>query len=274
MPKLKNNTVREPAFAGQFYASDPKTLRRIVESYVSAQEPRLNARAAVVPHAGYIYSGEVTGAVFSSVQLPGKFIVLGPNHSGLGAALALSPAEAWRTPLGLVLVDREMNRILLSECPHLREDPSAHLREHSIEVQIPFLQVLRPEFSFSAICVRTADYGDLEALGHAIARTIQMSGEPVMLVASSDMTHYETAETASRQDQLAIDRVLAVDARGLHEVVLQRAISMCGFAPAVSVLNACSELGASSGKLIRYTNSGYASGDFEHVVGYAGMVIL
>jgi len=273
MPNFMYSTVREPAVAGQFYASDPKTLRRVIESFIEKQEPKLEARAAVVPHAGYIYSGSVTGMVFSSVLLPKRVIFLGPNHSGMGAALALSPADAWRTPLGVVPVDREINRILLAECPELREDPLAHSREHSLEVQIPFFQVLQPDFSFSAICVRTTEYETLEALGHAMARTIQALGETVMLVASSDMTHYETAETASKQDQFAIDRVLAIDPRGLYKVVLEKDITMCGFAPTVSVLIACSDLGASAGRLIRYTNSGHASGDFDQVVAYAGMVI-
>jgi AmmeMemoRadiSam system protein B len=273
MPTFKYNAVREPAFAGQFYASDPKALRSVIESFIKKQEPKLEARAAVVPHAGYIYSGSVAGMVFSSVRLPGRIILLGPNHSGKGAALALSPADAWRTPLGIVPVDKEINQILLAECPELREDPSAHSKEHSLEVQIPFVQVLQPDFSFSAICVGTDEYKTLEALGHAMARTIRTLGEAVMLVASSDMTHYETAEAAARQDQFAISRVLAIDPRGLYDVVLQKKITMCGFAPTISVLIACSDLGASAGRLIRYTNSGYTSGDFDQVVAYAGMVI-
>jgi AmmeMemoRadiSam system protein B len=273
MPNPRSSKVREPAFAGQFYASDPKTLRSVIESFIKKQEPKLEARAAVVPHAGYIYSGSVAGMVFSSVRLPRRIVFLGPNHSGRGAALSLSPADAWRTPLGTVPVDLEINRILLEECPELREDASAHSREHSLEVQIPLLQVLQPDFSFSAICVGTAEYETLEALGHAMARAIRTLGETVLLVASSDMTHYETAETATRQDQFAINRVLAVDPRGLYDVVLEKKITMCGFAPTVSVLIACSDLGASAGKLIRYTNSGYASGDFDQVVAYAGMVI-
>jgi hypothetical protein len=274
MPIFRYDAVREPAFAGQFYPSDPKKLRSAIEPFITKQASKLEARAAVVPHAGYIYSGSVTGMVLSSLHLPKKIILLGPNHSGRGEALALAPGEAWRTPLGTVPVDKEMNRILLAECPELREDASAHLREHSLEVQLPFVQMLQPEFSFSAICVGTGEYENLGSLGHAMARAIRTLGEPVLLVASSDMTHYETAETAARQDQFAIDRVLAVDPRGLYKVVLEKEISMCGFAPTVSVLTACADLGASAGQLIRYTNSGHASGDFEQVVAYAGMVIL
>jgi AmmeMemoRadiSam system protein B len=273
MSTFRYKAVRDPAVAGQFYASDPRTLRSVIESFIEKQEPTLEARAAVVPHAGYVYSGSVSGIVFSSVRLPRRMILLGPNHSGRGVALALSPSEAWRTPLGIVPVDLEMNRILLSECSELQEDPLAHQREHSLEVQIPFLQVLRPDFSFSAICVGTAEYEALESLGHAMARAIRTLEEPVILVASSDMTHYETAEIAARQDQFAIERVLAVDPRGLYDVVTGKDITMCGFAPTVSVLVACSDSGSSAGTLVRYTNSGHASGDFDQVVAYAGMVI-
>ena len=149
----------------------------------------------------------------------------------------------------------------------------AHQSEHSLEVQIPFMQVLQPDFRFSAICVRSIDYTMLEALGHAMARVIQAQQEPVLLVASSDMTHYEAAEDAAKQDQFAINRILEIDPHGLYQIVMEKEISMCGFAPAAAVLTACRDLGASKGHLIRYTNSGVASGDFDHVVAYAGIAI-
>jgi hypothetical protein len=207
------------------------------------------------------------------VRLPKKFIILGPNHTGRGAALALAPAGSWRTPLGPVGIDADMNRDLLQTCPTLQEDSSAHRDEHCLEVQIPFLQVLQPDCRFSAVCVRTANYDDLETLGHAMATVIGSGQEPTLLVASSDMTHYEDARKAAKQDQLAIDRILAVDPAGLYRVVLENDITMCGFAPAVSVLVACRDLGATSGNLIQYTNSGETSGDYERVVAYAGIAI-
>lgn len=265
--------AREAVVAGQFYSGDPDELRRTIGSFIRKPESILEAKAVVVPHAGYLYSGSVAGEVFSAVLLPHRIILLGPNHSGRGAPLALSPADAWHMPLGTVWIDEEMNRSLMAECPELQEDASAHLREHSLEVQIPFIQVLQPDFRFSAICVRTIDYALLEALGHAMARAIRSLQESVLLVASSDMTHYETAEDATRQDQFAIDRVLAVDPKGLYAIVVEKDISMCGFAPTVAVLVACGDLGASAGRLIRYTNSGAASGDYDQVVAYAGIAI-
>jgi AmmeMemoRadiSam system protein B len=265
--------AREAVVAGQFYSSDPKELRRVIESFVQKPEGMLEAKAVLVPHAGYIYSGSVAGEVFSSIKLPHRVILLGPNHSGRGAALALSPAGAWHMPLGTVWIDEEMNQLLTKECPGLQEDSAAHRNEHSLEVQIPFIQVLQPDFRFSAICVKTIDYSMLETLGHAMARVIRSIQEPVLLVASSDMTHYEAAEDASRQDQFAIDRMLAIDPRGLYQIVMEKDISMCGFAPAVAVLVACSDLGASAGRLIRYTNSGATSGDYNRVVAYAGITL-
>lgn len=265
---------REAAVAGQFYSSNPEELRRMVKSYAREPESILEAKAVVVPHAGYMYSGSVAGEVFSAINLPHRMILLGPNHSGSGAALALSPAGEWYMPLGTAQIDANMNLRLMEECPELKEDSSAHQSEHSLEVQLPFLQVLQPDFRFSAICVRTIDYTMLENLGHAMARAIRSLQEPVLLVASSDMTHYESAEDASRQDRFAIDQILALDPKGLYQVVVEKNITMCGFAPATAVLIACRDLGASDGRLIRYTNSGAASGDLKHVVAYAGIAVI
>ncbi len=265
--------IREPAVAGQFYSADPACLRRSIESFVGKRESLEQARAVVAPHAGYMYSGAVAGAVFGSVMLPKRVIVLGPNHTGRGVPLALHPVGEWRTPLGLVTIDAEMSRRLLEECTELREDTRAHAREHSLEVQIPFLQALAPGFTFSAVCVGTADYSALESLGHAMARAAQSLAGPFLIVASSDMTHYEEAGIAREKDRLAIDRVTAVDPRGLYRVVIEKDISMCGFAPTVAALTACRDMGSRSGRLVRYSNSGDVSGDYDRVVGYAGIAV-
>ncbi len=264
---------REAVVAGQFYPSDPDDLRRVIASFCQKPETVQEAVAVIVPHAGYVYSGPVAGEVFSSIRLPKRIILLGPNHTGRGAGLALAPPGSWRTPLGSVSVDAEMNRELLAECTGLQEDSSAHTREHSLEVQIPFIRALQPDFRFSAICVGTDDYAALEALGHGMARAIKSLKESALLVASSDMTHYETAEHAARQDRFAIDHILKLDPQGLYQTVMDRDITMCGFAATVAVIVACLDLGASQGRLIRYTNSGEAGGDYRSVVGYAGLAI-
>jgi MEMO1 family protein len=263
--------IRESAVAGQFYSADPEILRKTVESYVRKSGSPLKAQAILVPHAGYIYSGAIAGAVYSAIELPRRFLMLGPNHTGWGSALALHPEGEWLTPLGTAIIDTQLNRLLIEECPRLKEDGLAHRQEHSLEVQVPFLQALVPDFEFSAICVGATDYATLDALGRALARAVRSLGEPVLLIASSDMTHFQPATIAARQDELAIGCMQAVDPEGLHKVVTEKEISMCGFAPAVAVLIACRDLGVSAGKLIRYANSGEVSGDSRRVVAYAGM---
>lgn len=265
---------REPAYAGQFYPGNPDSLRRTVRSFIQKPDTLLEAMAVVVPHAGYIYSGSVTGRVLSAVRLPPRIILLGPNHSGLGKALALSPDEAWNTPLGTISIDSELNRNLLDACPELTEDDAAHLREHSLEVQIPFIQMLRPDCTISAICIGTSDYATLESLGHAMAGVIRSMDERVLLLSSSDMTHYESADAAARKDKLAINRILEIDPPGLYRTVIEKEITMCGYGPTVSVLVACLDLGASGGRLIEYTNSGETSGDYHSVVAYGGIAIV
>lgn len=266
--------IRQPSVAGLFYPADPHELGRTVDAFFRRADSLLEARAIVVPHAGYVYSGSVTGKVMSAIRVPEEIVLLGPNHSGNGAALALAPEGAWRTPLGTVSVHQELNRQLLAECPELEEDAAAHRREHSLEVQIPFIQALQPAFRFSAICVGTARYSSLEALGHGMAKIIRSAKGPVLLVASSDMTHYEPADTAASQDRLAIDRILAVDPEGLFRVIMEKEISMCGFAPTVAVLVACRDLGSTAARLIDYSNSGAASGDYSRVVAYAGLAVM
>lgn len=268
------NKEREPVYAGQFYPGDPGSLRQTIQSFIHKPEKLVPAKAVVVPHAGYVYSGSVTGNVLSSVVLPHHIILLGPNHTGMGAPLALSPYMIWNTPLGKVATGEEFQGKLLKHCPEMKEDSDAHLREHSLEVQIPFIQMLQPDCSISAICVGTTDYSVLQSLGNALAEVVRSSEEPVMLLASSDMTHYESAETAARKDRMAIDRILAIDPYGLYRVIIENNISMCGFAPTVSVLSACLDLGADNGQLIAYTNSGAKSGDFQQVVAYAGIIIV
>ncbi len=266
--------IREPVVAGQFYKSNPVALRSEIQSYLPAARPQLPAKALIAPHAGFMYSGAVAGAAYGAVQPVARIILLGPNHTGRGVPLSLYPDGEWRTPLGSVPVDVDLNERLQKECHALKHDRVAHASEHSIEVQLPFLQLHSPGFRFSAICVGTADYGSLEELGHALARAVRSVEKPVLLVCSSDMNHYESATVAARKDKAAIEKIQQLDARGLFRTVLEEDISMCGFAPAVSVLIASTDLGASSAHLVKYANSGDVSGDYDRVVGYAAIAIV
>jgi AmmeMemoRadiSam system protein B len=266
--------LRLPAVAGQFYPADPRELTRLIRKF-SAEDPatkKTHVRACLVPHAGYIYSGGVAGAVFARIILPKQVLVLGVRHSPMGEDLAILSEGAWRTPLGDAPVDTALAQRVKAACPGLREDSVAHSREHSLEVEIPFLQILDPGFSFVPVAVGTMRYEDLHELGMGLARVLKESQEEMLVVTSSDMNHYEPDDITRIKDAKAIDRMKAVDAKGLFEVCRKEKISMCGLGPAVVMLTAMKELGAQSGEVVRYATSGDVNGDRDAVVGYAGMI--
>jgi MEMO1 family protein len=267
------STIRRPAVAGHFYPGDPSVLLADVRSYLSPTEKTIPAIGCVVPHAGYIYSGHVAGAVFARLNIPQRCIVLCPNHTGMGQPLAIMSAGAWETPLGKVAVDSSLADALKQKFPQLSEDVDAHRAEHAAEVELPFLQARSPNFTFVPIALGTSKFDVLENLGQAIADVVQAEAESVLIIASSDMNHYESDKITRVKDHKAIDRILALDARGLFDVVMNEDISMCGFGPTVTMLTAAKHLGASAAELIKYATSGDISGDREMVVGYAGVVV-
>jgi len=269
-----STAVRHPAVAGQFYPGDREQLLRDVRRYSAVPGAKLHARGCVVPHAGYMYSGHVAGAVFGRLALPSRFIILCPNHTGLGEPLAVMSQGTWLTPLGEAAIDTGLAESLKKELPLLREDPLAHRSEHALEVQLPFLQELSPGFTFVPITVGTGQFEVLSALGIVIAKVIAASGSDVLVVASSDMNHYESDDETRVKDALAIEQMLALNPRGLYDTVKFEHISMCGYGPAVAMLTAAQRLGAASAELIKYATSGDISGDRNAVVGYAGIVVL
>lgn len=264
--------TRHPAVAGRFYPKEPGVLRAAVRSFVPASQ-KSPAFGCVVPHAGYIYSGEVAGAVFARMEAPRRCIMMCPNHTGHGQALAIMSRGRWETPLGDVPVDSELAEALKRKFPSLAEDSEAHHSEHAIEVELPFLQTLWPEVPIVPIALGTRRFEILEALGKAIAAVIATLPEPALIVASSDMNHYENDAVTRIKDRQAIDRMLELDAKGLLEVVVREEISMCGFGPAVAMLTAANLSGAKTAELVKYATSGDVSGDREMVVGYAGIVV-
>ena len=275
-------TLRQPAVAGRFYPVDPYDLRSEVRGYLSqsdggTQAP-VRALGCIAPHAGYVYSGHVAGAVFARVEIPRRCIVLCPNHTGIGRALAIMSEGAWRTPLGDVPIDAALAANLKQRFPPLQEDSAAHRAEHAAEVELPFLLLRQPELKFVPIALGTGQLEILEQLGLAMAEVIAAEnnsapGDPILMVASSDMNHYESDVVTRVKDHRAIERILTVDPRGLFDVVTQQNISMCGFGPAVAMLTAARQLGAKSAELVKYATSGEISGDRERVVGYAGIVV-
>lgn len=275
-------SIRRPAVAGRFYPGDAESLRAEAGSYLSSsdssssdvtEEPLIHAIGCIAPHAGYMYSGHVAGAVFRRIEIPELCIVVCPNHTGVGHALAIMSEGAWHTPLGDVPIDAVFAAALKSRLPILEEDASAHRGEHAAEVELPFLQLRQPKLRFVPIALGTGRLDLLEQVGEALALAIAAQKNQVLIVASSDMNHYEPDAITRIKDHQAIERILTLDPQGLYEVVTQRAISMCGFGPAVVMLTAARKLGAKSAELVKYATSGDISGDRNMVVGYAGVVI-
>lgn len=266
--------LRQPAVAGQFYPSNPKELTALVREYSrpDPQHPPAQVKACLVPHAGYMYSGHVAGAVLARVTLPQKMIVLGVRHYPRGEPLAILSSGSWRTPLGDAPIDEPLAAELRQACPLLREDSVAHSREHSLEVQIPFLQVLVPGFSFVPVALGTVQYDSLVSVGKAVAQVLENAKENVLVLTSSDLNHYEDEKTTRFKDQQAIDKLLAFDPRGLYDTCRNEDISMCGLGPAVAMLTALNALGTKKSELVKHATSGEISGDYDQVVGYAGMI--
>lgn len=265
--------IRPAVVAGRFYAGDPQSLRQQIRECLPPPREKQRALGIVVPHAGYLYSGRVAAAVYSVIQLPKRLVLLCPNHTGRGAPFAIQTSGQWKTPLGLAGIDEELGAAIKRSSPLFEEDWRAHESEHALEVHLPFLQYFCEDFLFVPICIGDHHLQPLLEIASALANSLRGCDEPVLLIASSDMTHYESDAEARRKDQQAIEPMLRVDAEGLYRTVQSQAISMCGFAPATIVLSAARQLGATRGELVKYATSGEVSGDFHQVVGYAGILV-
>jgi MEMO1 family protein len=265
--------LRLPAVSGRFYPSSPTELTALVRQYTAADQTTapLRARACLVPHAGYVYSGPVAGAVYARLEIPKRVLILGVRHYPHGANAAIVSSGAWRTPLGDAPIDGPLAEALRASCPLLREDSIAHSSEHSLEVQIPFLQVLVQGFTFVPVALGAVRFEDLLTVGEAIGSVLAASSDEILLLTTSDLNHYENDATTRVKDRKAIDRILALDAHGLYDVCRNEAISMCGLGPAVAMLTAVKRMGAVRAELVRYATSADVSGDFSGVVGYAGI---
>jgi hypothetical protein len=266
--------LRLPAVAGRFYPSDPAELTALIRKYtfIDPHQRPATVRACLVPHAGYVYSRHVAGAVFARIALPKKIIILGVRHYPRGEPAAILSSGAWRTPLGDARIDETLAEALKKACPLLREDSVAHSAEHSLEVQLPFLQVLAPDFAFVPVALGTVRFEQLVDVGEGIARVLEASKEDVLLLTTSDLNHYEDDATTRVKDRKAIEKLLALNPRGLYDTCRNEEISMCGLGPATAMLTALNELGVKKPELVKYATSADISGDRSAVVGYAGMV--
>lgn len=265
---------RKPAVAGQFYPGSEGKLRAALSQLIPENASPIPAKGVISPHAGYVYSGMIAGQVYSRVTIPDTVLIIGPNHHGTGAAVALYPDGEWLTPLGSTTISSRLNSLLLQHTPFIQSDRVAHQNEHSLEVQLPFIQYLRPDVTISALCLGHGDYPALRDIGHGIAAAISEYGEEVLIVASSDMTHYESAVSARLKDEMALERALALDGKGLLEVCQRRGITMCGVVPATVMIEAALQLGATGAELVAYGNSGDVTGDSDQVVGYAAVTVV
>jgi AmmeMemoRadiSam system protein B len=263
-------TMREPVVAGSFYPASREALSKLASDYVGDTSQATKGYGGISPHAGYVYSGATAGKLFNSLKLTDTVILLGPKHNYAGAEYAVWGSGSWQTPLGGIKVAEGITAEILSYDSPLVADESAHLPEHSLEVLLPFIQTVKPDAEIVPIAVGPMNENARLRMASAIAGTLSERGACSILV-SSDMSHYVSARAAEQADNLAIEQMLAMNPARLITTVKDNHISMCGVWPAALGMTIMSELGASKGELLEYTNSGEVSGDFGHVVGYAAI---
>jgi AmmeMemoRadiSam system protein B len=265
-------TVRNPSVAGYFYPGTAAELKTALAKYVDKKAPKTDCVGLLAPHAGYVYSGATAGAAVSRVVMKDTVIIMGPTHSGLGAPFSVWPEGSWWTPLGGVDVDAELAEKIIGFSQYAEADYLAHGEEHAVEVQIPFLQYLKPDVRIVPMILAGASLAVYREIGHAIAQAIKETKRQVLIMASGDMTHYEPAERARAQDMKAIESMLKLDDAELTRRYNNLHITMCAHGPVTTLIAAAKELGATAGELIDYRNSGDGTGDYESVVAYAGVI--
>lgn len=272
---LPQMSIRKPAVSGQFYPSSAKDLNSMIASFIDKGARKNDVIGCVLPHAGYVYSGKVAVATISRVNIKDTVVLLGPNHTGLGADFSIMPQGTWQTPLGNVEIDSGLANSFLSKSGYLKADAIAHLDEHSLEVELPILQYFRRDFRIVPIAIKIGNLSLLDEIAQSLAGVINENDlkNSVIFIASSDLTHYEPQKNAEKKDTLAIEAITSLDEQKLELAIKEFNISMCGFAPVAVLIIAAKILGAKTGELIKYQTSGDASGDTSSVVGYAGITI-
>lgn len=275
--------MRYPAVSGLFYPSSKNALGKAVEGLLQwGEKNKQEAQGALslaCPHAGYVYSGKTAAAGFASCkrELAGKgttIVIVGPNHTGAGSYPIGLSTEKWQMPFGACEPDLEFAAALQKESPFIKVDEAAHASEHSIEVMLPFLQKMNPRAKYSFVCMSEQSRQAAETLGNAIYMARKKTGREIFVVASSDFTHYESAQSARMKDMNAIALLQEKNPDGFEALVQEKGLSICGHSPIAAALSYSLLAGAKKAKLVHYSNSGEASGDFSSVVGYAAIAFL
>jgi AmmeMemoRadiSam system protein B len=264
--------IRNPTVAGYFYPASPAELKATLAKYIDKNAKKEEVVGVLMPHAGYIYSGTVAGAAISRVKFKDTFIIIGPSHSGLGKPFSVMPEGTWRTPLGEVQVDEALAGEIIKLSRYAEADYLAHQDEHAVEVQIPFLQYIKPDVKIVPIILGGDSPDAYKEIGRAIAQAFKKLKREAVILASGDMTHYEPAEAARAKDMKAVEAMFNLDTDELTRRYNTLHITMCAYGPVVTLMAAARELGAKQGMLVKYQNSGDSSGDYSSVVGYAGVI--
>lgn len=264
---------RVPIASGSFYPGNKKQLVDMLKTLMDDSLEKRRVLGVISPHAGYVYSGRVMGSVFSKIEVPDVAVILAPNHTGRGTPYSIWPDGYWRTPIGDVPVDEEIVNEIFDSCELIEKDKAAHVNEHSAEVILPFLQYNNPKVKIVVIVIRSRNLEDLRAIGKSVSDVLKKTKPGTLVVASSDMTHYESQKNAKDKDHAAIKEIIALREKDLHRIVYDLDISMCGVSPVISMMVCSKERNAARGELVSYSTSGDVTGDLDNVVGYAGVII-
>lgn len=281
--------IRKPAVAGTFYEGDPYSLKKRIEwcfqhKLGPGKIPNLGnqkkLKSVIVPHAGYQYSGPVAAHSYAKIAedgLPETFVILCPNHTGLGSGVSVMAEGSWQTPLGVVEIDNEFSEELILQEQIIDSDISAHLQEHSCEVQLPFLQYITQKadknFKIVPICMLMQDLETSTEVGEAIAKTVKKLSKDVLIIASTDFTHYQTQKIASSNDKQVLDAIKDLNEKLMMKHINELNLTMCGYGPVASTLVSSKALGAKKVEILKYATSGDITGDTNSVVGYASAII-
>ena len=275
--------IRKPAVAGLFYELDPDSLRKQIEwcfkhklgpGSIPGMGNERNIKGVIAPHAGYIYSGPVAAHTYHEIAedgFPETFVILCPNHTGMGSGVSTIKGS-WETPLGLVDIDDEFADLMIENAGIIESNPAAHIKEHSAEVQLPFLQYLNPDFQFVPVTMWMQDMETAAEIGNSIQKTASELERDIVVIASTDFTHYKPQKEAYIQDMQVIDSIKAMDEKLMMERVSQLNVTMCGYGPVAATMIEVKKMGATYCELLKYATSGDTTGDNSSVVAYASAV--